>query len=114
MSFEYRNWEVMLKFDRTLVRPLLEYCVQFWSPSYRKDIIKLERVQKRFTSMLLVMEGLSYKERLDRLRLFLLDLRRLRGDLIQVYKIMRGIDRIDGSCLFPRMGDFKTRGHIFK
>eukprot|EP00061_Rhincodon_typus_P010526 g34883.t1 len=38
----------------------------------------------------------------------------LRGDLIEVYEIMRGIDRVNSSCLFPRMGDFKSRGHIFK
>eukprot|EP00061_Rhincodon_typus_P005922 g26028.t1 len=37
---------------RTLVRPLLEPCAQFWLPSYRKDMIKLERVQKRFIRML--------------------------------------------------------------
>ena len=47
----------------------LEYCVQFWSPYYRKDIIKLERVQKRFTRMLPGLDGLSFKERLDRLGL---------------------------------------------
>eukprot|EP00061_Rhincodon_typus_P010461 g34775.t1 len=39
------------------------------------------------------MEGLSYKARLDRLGLFSLERRRLRGDLIEVYKIMRGIPR---------------------
>eukprot|EP00061_Rhincodon_typus_P004396 g22466.t1 len=72
-SFEHRSWEIMLRSYRTLVRPLLEYCVQFWSPYYLKDIIKLERVQKRFIRMLLGMEGLSYKERLDRLELFSLE-----------------------------------------
>ena len=44
-----------------------------------KDIIKLERVQKRFTRMLLGLDGLSYKERLNRLGLFSLARRRLRG-----------------------------------
>eukprot|EP00061_Rhincodon_typus_P010372 g34609.t1 len=38
----------------------------------------------------------------------------LRGDLMEVYKIMRGIDRVDGVCLFPKMGNFKTSGHILK
>ena len=39
----------MLELYGTLVRPQLDYCVQFWSPHYRKDVIALERVQRRFT-----------------------------------------------------------------
>eukprot|EP00061_Rhincodon_typus_P014782 g42066.t1 len=61
----------------------------------RKDVIKLERVQKRFTRMLPGMESLSYKERLDKLGLFSMEQRRLRGGLIEVYKIMRDIDKVD-------------------
>ena len=99
-TFEYRNWDVLLKLYKTSVRPHLAYCVQFWSSYYRKDIIKLERVQKRFTRMLPGLDGLGYKERLDRLGLFSLERRRLRGDLIEVYKIMRGIDQLDSQYLF--------------
>ena len=109
-----RSWDVLLKLYKTLVRPHLEYCVQFWSPYYRKDIIKLERVQKRFTRMLPGLDGLSYKERLDKLGLFALEHRRLRGDLIGIYKIMRGIDQLDSQYLFPKVGESKTRGHRFK
>ena len=101
-NIEYRSWDVLLKLYKTLIRPLLEYCVQFWSPYYRKDIIKLERVQKRFTRMLQGLDGLSYKERLDRLGLFSLERRRLRGDLIEVYKIMRGIDQLDSQYFSPK------------
>jgi len=72
---------------KTLVRPQLEYCVQFWSPHCWKDVIGLEGVQKRFTGMLPGMEHLTYEERLDRPRSFSLDQRRLRGDLFEVYKI---------------------------
>eukprot|EP00061_Rhincodon_typus_P006789 g27796.t1 len=39
----------------------------FCLPTYGKDIIQLERVQKRLNSMLSGIEGLRYKERLDRL-----------------------------------------------
>ena len=64
--------------------------------------------------MLLGLDGMSYKERLDRLGLFSLEHRRLRGDLIEVYKIMRGIDQLDSQYLFPKAGESKTRGHRFK
>ena len=68
-NIEYRSWDVLFKLHNTLVKPHLEYCVQFWSPYYRKGIIKLERVQKTFTRMLPGLDGLSYKERLDGLGL---------------------------------------------
>ena len=93
-GIEYKSCRLMLQLYRTLVRPHLEYCVQFWSPYYRKDVETLERVQRRFTRMLPGMEGLSYEERLEKLGLFSLERRRLRGDLIEVYKIMKGIDRL--------------------
>ena len=55
-------------------------CRGLVTSSYKKDIMKLERVQKRFTRMLLGLDGLSYKERLDRLGLFSLECGRLMGD----------------------------------
>jgi len=58
--------------------------------------------------------GLSSKERLDTLGRFALERWRLRGDLIEVCKIMRGIDKVDSQHLFPKIGESKTRGHKFK
>eukprot|EP00061_Rhincodon_typus_P012572 g38393.t1 len=113
-TFEYRSWDIMLRLDRMVVRPLLEYCVQFWFPCLREDIIKLEKIQKRFTRMLPGLEGLSYKERLDRLALLLLKRKKLRGDLIEVYKIMRGINKVNDKCLFLQVRDFMSRGQVFK
>ena len=104
----------MLTLYRTLVRPHLEYSVQFWSPHYQKDVEALGRVQKRFTRMLPGMEGISYDERLEKLGLFSPERRRLKGDLIEVYKIMRGMDRVDSQKLFSRVEDSITRGHRFK
>ena len=109
-NIEYRSWDVLLKLYMTLVRPHLEYYVQFWSPYYRKDIIKLERVQKRCTRMLLGFDGLGYQERLDRLGLCSLERRRLRGDLIEAYKIMRGTGQLDSQYLFPKVGGLKLEG----
>lgn len=72
----------------TLVRPRLQYCIQFLSPHYRKA---LESMQKRFTRMLLGLACFSYKDRLDELGLFSLGRQRLRGDPIEIHTIMRGI-----------------------
>jgi len=84
----------MMELYKTLVGPQLEYCVQLWSPHYRKDVIALGRVQRRFTRMLPGTEHLSYEERLG----FSLQ-QKLRGELMEVYRIMRGRDRMDRKQL---------------
>eukprot|EP00061_Rhincodon_typus_P009105 g32324.t1 len=57
---------------------------------------------------------MNYKERLEKLRLFSLERRRLRENMVEVYKIMRCIDRVDGQNLFLRAEMSKPREHAFK
>ncbi len=83
-NFDYKTPEVVLKLYTSMVLPHLEYSVQFWFPSDKKDIAPLERVERRATKMIPSLRGQSYEERLKRLNLFTLGKRRIGGDLIQV------------------------------
>ena len=82
------------------MRPKLEYCVQFWSPYYRKDIEKLEKIQRRVTKMIPRLKNKTYEERLDELNLFSLTKRRIRGDLIEVFKIFKGYSNLNVNKYF--------------
>ena len=62
--------EVIPPLSCAMVRPHLEYCVQIWSPHYRRDMDLLECIPRRATKMIQGMEHPSYENRLRELGLF--------------------------------------------
>ena len=79
---------------KTYIRPHLEFCIQAWSPHYIKDIEVLENVHKAATKLVPKLRKFSYSTRLRMLGIMSLQERRLRGDMIEVYKLMTGKEQI--------------------
>ena len=109
-----RSTETMINLYKTMVRPHLEYCVSAWSPHYIKDRLLLEKVQHRFTRLLPGFRSLPYEERLHRLRLWTLEERRNRADLIEVFKMAHGLSAIPLDEMFHLDVSRRTRGHSLK
>lgn len=100
-AFDRRSWVIKLQSCKSLLWPQLENYVPWLENSGHQDVIKLEGVQKRFTGMLPGQKGLNYKKGLDRMGLFFLEQRRTKSDIVEVYKIMKGINRMGSHVLFP-------------
>jgi hypothetical protein len=110
-SFTYLTPTNFTLLFKALVRPHLEYGSTVWSPSLKKDVKTIEDVQRRATRQVPELKGLTYSERLKKLRLPTLAFRRLRGDMIDVYKITHGLLRVDPETILPPNRHRNTRGH---
>ena len=80
----------------------------------KKDIESLEKVQWRFTKRLSGLWHLSYCQRLAKLKLESLELRRLRFDLLFTYKLVIGFMDLKLSDFFSLRNDIRNRGHQYK
>ena len=79
---------------KQLIRPHLEYCTQVWAPTPEYGnwgiIMKMEAVQREVTRNITECKDMNYKDRLSYLKLTTLLERRMRGDLIETFRILHG------------------------
>lgn len=90
-AFIFLDEQSMITLYKSMVRPHLEFSQIVWSPYLLKYVDLIERVQRRATKLIPGYENLTYEERLRRTKLPSLTYRRLRGDMIETYKIGKNI-----------------------
>lgn len=111
-TFKFKNKKIILQLYKALVRPHLEYCIQAWRPHYQKDISMLERVQTRVVN-LIDSSNKCYEDKLKTVGVTTLETRRLRGDLIEVFKMFKGFDAVNVHDFFT-LSVGSLRGHSCK
>jgi len=89
----------------------VEYCTAAWSPYYVKDKeLIIEKIQHRFSKMIIQVKHLSSTDRLLKLGLWTLEERRNRAALTEVYKI-HGFATLSHNRFFKLATNKKTQGN---
>ena len=112
-NITYKEKELIMYVFKAIVRPHLEYCIEARRPHRKKDVDTLERIQRRATKMIPELRDLSYEERLKECGLTTLETSRLRGDEIEVFKILNGYENIDTTFLSAINSQVLAKLHLW-
>ena len=107
-TFKYFDKNLFKKLYPTFVRPHLEFASAAWNNMTTEEVAKIESVQHKATKMVQELKGYSYYERLRALGITDLETRRKRGDLIQIYKVINGLEEVNIGL---RRGNRENRAH---
>ncbi|KAK3892049.1 hypothetical protein Pcinc_004018 [Petrolisthes cinctipes] len=120
-TFKALDPTAFLSLYKSLVRPNLDYASVIWSPKLKRDKDALEYVQRRATRLVTGLSGKSYEERLLTLELTTLEFRRQRADMIQMFKLVHGLEELNpapcsecGRMIIQPALNVNNRGHDFK
>ena len=117
-NFKYLSIEAFCLLYKAIVRSHLEYANSVWNPHNKEDIEILEKVQMRATKLVESIKYLSYEDRLKKLGLPTLKFRRIRGDLIEVFKIITQNNNSNCQLVFHNNlalhNNLQTRGNRYK
>ena len=112
-SFVTNSHDFLTKIFNCYVRPILEYGSPVWSPYLLKDIDTIESVQRAYTKRYPGLWDIPYKKRLKILKIDPLELRRLRSDLFESYKILKSLHPI-GPDFFIRSRSHTRQEFVVK
>ncbi len=105
---------IFLPWYKASIHSHLEYAIQASSPILSWDCQALKSVQKLAVKFSKGLHHVPCETALQRLRLFFLARRRIRGNLVCMFKIMHGL--LDFLCdtVFLPLTHTGLRGHTFK
>jgi hypothetical protein len=116
-AFQSSNYHVLLNLFKTYVRPTLEYNTNIWTPQLQSEIDRVESVQRTFTKRLCQRNNIKfsgYPERLKILGLESLEARRVKFDLLLMYKIYHNLIDLNFHDFFESSlssKNYNLRGH---
>ena len=113
-NITHKSKDIILPLYKSLIRSVLEYGSPVWNPYLRKHVNLIEGVQRRITRCVIGTKGMTYEERLSFLKIPSLEFRRMRGCLIEVYKILHGLYDTNTTGSLFQLSQLTTRGHNFK
>ncbi len=114
-TMNHMDKDIFCKVFKGLVRPHVEYANQIWAPHLKKHIVAIENVQRRATKLIPGFYDMPYTERLKQLNLPTLAYRRLRGDMVEVFKLVNPEVGYDKTLtpLLP-INERRSRGNKYK
>ena len=115
-TFTTSNTNLLVNLYKTYIRPVMEYNTCTWAPYLQCEIREAESVQRSFTRKLCQKSNIKYTnyiDRLNKLNLESLYSRRVKNDLILLYKILNNLVDIDFNHFFQMnsLGGYNLRRH---
>jgi hypothetical protein len=119
-SFSTSNILLFSNLYKTYIRPILEYNTVIWTPHLIGDINRVENIQRKFTRLACQKLNLTfscYQDRLKLMNIETLEIRRVKFDLIYMYKILNNLVDISFQKHFKShiaSNYYNLRGHNIK